>query len=130
MIPTTPPAKRKTAVKSKKGVETIVEHAEPTAVKITPKPSDKVLRKAAKENTSYQLRDSKRPMIPTTPPAKRKTAVKSKKGVETIVEQAEVTAVKMTEKPDERVDSKSARVGVAGGCTERSCKGIIENTSH
>ena len=69
-------------------------------------------------------------MIPTTPPAKRKTAVKSRKGVETIVEQADVTAVKMTEKPDERVESRSARVGVAGGLVERSCKGIMENTSH
>ena len=54
-------------------------------------------------------------MIPTTPPAKRNTAVKSRKGVETMVEQADVTAVRMTEKPDERVESKSAKVGVAGG---------------
>ena len=68
-------------------------------------------------------------MIPTTPPAKRKTAVKSRKGVETMVEQADVTAVKMTEKPDERVESRSAKVGVVG-CVERSCKGIMENTSH
>lgn len=47
MIPTTPPAKRKTAVNSKKGVETMVEQTEPTAVKMTPKPSDRVVRKAA-----------------------------------------------------------------------------------
>jgi hypothetical protein len=53
MMPTTPPAKRKTAVKSRKGVETIVEQAEPTAVKITPKPSARVLRKAAKKDTPY-----------------------------------------------------------------------------
>ena len=69
-------------------------------------------------------------MIPTTPPAKRNTAVKSRKGVETMVEHAEVTAVKMTEKPEERVESRSDKVGVAGGCVLRSCKGIIENTSH
>lgn len=69
-------------------------------------------------------------MIPTTPPAKRNTAVNSKKGVETMVEQADVTAVRITEKPEERVESRSAKVGTAGGSVERSCKGIIENTSH
>ena len=69
-------------------------------------------------------------MIPTTPPANKKTAVKSRKGVETMVEQAEVTAVRITEKPEERVESKSDRVGAGAGCVERSCKGIIENTSH
>ena len=53
-------------------------------------------------------------MIPTTPPANRKTAVNNRKGVETIVEQADVTAVKITEKPEERVESKSDRVGVVG----------------
>ena len=69
-------------------------------------------------------------MIPTTQPAKRNTAVKSRKGVETIVEHAEVTAVKMTEKPEERVESRSDKVGEAGGSVARSCKGIIVNTSH
>jgi len=54
-------------------------------------------------------------MIPTTPPAKRNTAVKSKKGVETMVEHAEVTAVKMTEKPEERVESRSDKVGAGTG---------------
>ena len=53
MIPTTPPANRKTAVNSRKGVETIVEQAEPTAVKMTPKPSARVCKKADKENTPY-----------------------------------------------------------------------------
>ena len=47
-----------------------------------------------------------------------------------MVEHAEVTAVKMTEKPEERVESRSDKVGVAGGSVERSCKGIIVNTSH
>ena len=53
MMPTTPPAKRKTAVKSRKGVETIVEQAEPTAVKITPKPPERVVRKAAIQKPPY-----------------------------------------------------------------------------
>ena len=39
MIPTTPPAKRKMQVKSRKGLLTIVAHAEATLVIMTVKPS-------------------------------------------------------------------------------------------
>ena len=99
MIPTTAPAKRKMQVNSRKGVLTIVVQASVTQLRISVKPVVNCVRNAAIEKPPYQLRESKRPMIPTTPPAKRKMQVKRRKGLLTIVAQAETTLVIMTVKP-------------------------------
>ena len=49
-------------------------------------------------------------MIPTQPPANKKQAVNSKKGVSTIVEQILVTVVKIVVVPPDRVVNKLVRV--------------------